>query len=135
MDLTKILLLLVMIYLHIVDDYRHQGILAQMKQKSYWEENAPDKMYRYDYMMALFMHSFSWTFMIMLVPAIYSLYFNDGFGDQNTTVMTLLAFFVLNLFDHMVVDNAKANLKYINLIMDQSIHLLQIILTWFVFIF
>ena len=69
----KILLLLTMIFLHIVDDYYLQGWLASAKQKSWWEQNALDKLYKHDYIMALFMHSFSWAFMIMLVPTIYEL--------------------------------------------------------------
>ena len=50
----KILLLLTMIFLHIVDDYYLQGWLASAKQKSYWEQNAPDELYKHDYIMALF---------------------------------------------------------------------------------
>ena len=55
-----------MIFFHIVDDYYLQGWLASAKQKSYWEQNAPDEMYKKDYIWALIMHSFSWAFMIML---------------------------------------------------------------------
>ena len=41
--------------------------LASMKQKSWWQkqEQYTDK-YKYDYIVALIMHSFSWAFMIML---------------------------------------------------------------------
>ena len=67
----QIFILLFMVMMHIVDDYYLQGILAKMKQKSWWEENAPNKLYRKDYLMALFMHSFSWAFSIMLPLAIY----------------------------------------------------------------
>ena len=134
MGLTKILLLLLMIYLHIVDDYRHQGILAQMKQKSYWEENAPDKMYRYDYIAALFMHSFSWSFMIMIVPTLYSLYYNTVSDNRDITVLIILLGFVLNLACHMITDHAKANKKCINLIVDQATHIVWIFATWAVFI-
>ena len=45
---NKIFILLLMIFLHIVDDYYLQGWLASAKQKSYWEQNAPDKLYKYD---------------------------------------------------------------------------------------
>ena len=60
------MILLTMIFLHIVDDYYLQGILAQMKQKKFWKEQAPDEKYKYDYIWALIMHGFSWAFMIML---------------------------------------------------------------------
>ena len=36
------ILLYAMVFLHIVCDYYLQGILAQMKQKSWREKNAPD---------------------------------------------------------------------------------------------
>lgn len=66
----KIFILFTMIFCHIVDDYYLQGWLASAKQKSWWEKNAPEKLYKYDYLAALFMHSFSWSFMIMLPPTI-----------------------------------------------------------------
>ena len=69
---------LLMIFCHIVDDYYLQGWLASAKQKRYWEENAPDKMYKHDYIWALIMHSFSWTFMIML-PVAFLMNFNIKF--------------------------------------------------------
>ena len=62
----KIIILLIMLFLHIVDDYYLQGILTKLKQKSWWEENAPNKLYKHDYIIALIEHAFSWTFMIML---------------------------------------------------------------------
>ena len=123
----KVLLLLAMIFMHIVDDYYLQGWLASAKQKSYWEQNAPDKLYKNDYMMALFMHSFSWTFMIMLIPTIYALIVATNI---NIVTWAILAFFVLNLCLHMITDDKKANRKEINLIQDQLVHLAQIIFTW-----
>ena len=126
----KILLLLAMIFLHIVDDYYLQGWLASAKQKSYWEQNAPDKLYKYDYIMALFMHSFSWAFMIMLVPTIYVLIA----AINNVVTIMIAIFFVVNLCIHMYTDNQKANKKKINLIQDQLVHLVQIIGTWVYFI-
>lgn len=121
--MNKVLLLLVMIFLHIVDDYYLQGWLASAKQKSYWEQNAPDKLYKHDYIMALFMHSFSWAFMIMVVPTIYALH-------TNANIPLIVTLFIGNLCLHMIVDNKKANKKEINLIQDQLMHLTQIIATW-----
>lgn len=111
-----------MVFCHIVDDYYLQGWLASAKQKSYWEQNAPEKLYKYDYVAALFMHSFSWTFMVMLVPTVYDVILFRG------TWYSLL--FVGNVLIHMFVDDLKANKKKINLIQDQSIHMLQVIWTW-----
>lgn len=110
---------LLMIFLHICDDYYLQGWLASAKQKGWWEKNAPQEKYRYDYLMALFMHSFSWAFMIML-PTLY--YYNF---TVNSLYLYLLG---VNLIIHMATDNAKANCKTINLLEDQAIHLTQI--TW-----
>lgn len=125
--MLKILLLLTMIFLHIVDDYYLQGWLASAKQKSWWEKNAPDELYKNDYIMALFMHSFSWAFMIMIIPTIYVL---NATSDINSASLVATIFFILNLFVHMITDTKKANRKEINLIQDQLIHLAQIIWTW-----
>lgn len=111
-----------MLFMHVVDDYYLQGILANLKQRSYWEEHAPDHMYRYDYLVALLMHSLSWSFCIML-PAVAS----RGFA-WNSDVTALFAF---NIVVHTVVDDAKANRRKINLITDQAIHLVQILMTFF----
>lgn len=119
---TKLIILVSMVFCHIVDDYYLQGWLASAKQKSYWEQNAPEKLYKYDYVAALFMHSFSWTFMVMLVPTVYDVILFGG------TWYSLL--FVGNVLIHMFVDDLKANKKKINLIQDQSIHMLQVIWTW-----
>ena len=96
----KVFILLSMIFCHIVDDYYLQGKLALMKQKQWWRDNYPQKMYQYDYLVALFMHSFSWTFMIMLVPTIYIVLFGGTFYPL---------LFVGNVMLHMFIDNEKAN--------------------------
>ena len=117
------MILLTIIFLHIVDDYYLQGILAQLKQKKFWKDNAPDEMYKHDYIWALIMHSFSWTFMIML-----PLFFIGAVGPVFYTV------FILNIAIHAIVDDLKANRFKINLWEDQLIHMLQIIITFLVFI-
>ena len=125
--MIKILLFLAMIFLHIVDDYYLQGWLASAKQKSYWKQNAPDKLYMHDYIMALFMHSFSWAFMIMIVPSVYTLITTININNASLGIALI---FLANLCIHMTTDNAKANLKKINLVQDQLIHLAQITITW-----
>lgn len=115
------MIFLTMIFLHIVDDYYLQGILAQMKQKKFWKEQAPDELYKYDYIWALIMHAFSWTFMIML-PLIFVSPISPAF----------YVIFVVNLAVHASVDNLKANKHKINLWQDQLIHLAQIILTFII---
>ena len=115
------MILLFMIFFHIVDDYYLQGILAKMKQREWWEENAPDYLYKYDWIIALIMHSFSWVFMVML-PIAYKLGFalSPLFGIM----------FGVNLIIHGITDHLKANELNINLIEDQLIHIGQILATF-----
>ena len=123
--MNNLFLVLSMILCHIVDDYYLQGWLASAKQKKYWQDNAPDKMYQYDYIWALIMHAFSWSFMVML-PIAFSLsfYVNVLFG----------VVFVFNVSIHAFADDLKANKKKINLWVDQIIHLTQIAITAIIFI-
>lgn len=123
-----ILILLSMVFFHIVDDYYLQGWLASAKQKKWWEKNTPDKLYKYDYIMALFMHAFSWSFMIMLPLVAYSCI------TGLTLKIGLVFWYIINLAIHAYVDNLKANKCKINLIQDQIIHLIQVAVTWAVFI-
>ena len=116
--------LLLMIFLHIVDDYYLQGVLANMKQKQWWQDNAPASLYRYDYIIALMMHSMSWAFMIMLPIAIKMSFDVGGL---------FVGAWVINAIIHGVIDDLKANKHKINLIQDQSVHMIQIVLTVIIF--
>ena len=118
-----VFILLLMIFLHIVDDYYLQGWLASAKQKQYWEENAPDPLYKQDYIWALIMHSFSWSFMIMLPLALMAS-FNIG--------ILFCFIFICNVSIHAITDDLKANKREINLWIDQIIHLCQIIGTFLI---
>ena len=115
---------MLMIFLHIVDDYYLQGWLASAKQKKYWQENAPEKLYKYDYVWALLMHSFSWAFMIML-PIAFNANFEIGIG--------YVVVFVANIAIHALIDDLKANKRKINLWADQIAHILQICMTFLLF--
>lgn len=123
--MSKIFVVLLMLFFHIIDDYHLQGILASMKQREWWQEHAPQQLYQHDYIMALAMHSMSWSFMIMLPVA-----FANGFDIG----MSFTFVFAVNTILHGFVDNLKANQKKINLIADQSIHLLQIAATAILFV-
>ena len=129
MNITWIIaILILMFFAHLVDDYYLQGWLALAKQKKWWEKNAPDKLYKFDYIMALFCHSLSWSIMIFLPILIYSLI-------NNVNLNWFYLAIPINLIIHAVVDDLKANKFKINLIMDQSIHFIQIIVTWVIFLF
>jgi hypothetical protein len=114
-------ILITMVFLHIIDDYCLQAsCLNNLKQKSWWEQNAPGKLYENDYIWALMMHGFSWAFMIMLPIAIYR-----GFNvDVNFFIMLLI-----NTAFHAGIDDLKANKYCINLWTDQLYHIGQIFST------
>jgi len=116
--------LLLMIFLHIVDDFYLQGWLASGKQRGWWIENAPADQYKNDYIWCLIMHSFSWAFMIMI-----PVFVNCGFVLDGIVMLV----FIGNVLLHAYVDNQKANVKVLNLWQDQIVHLLQIFLTWTIF--
>lgn len=117
------MILIAMIFCHIVDDYYLQGWLASAKQKKYWKElSSYSVKHKFDYIAALLMHAFSWTFMVMLpVAAVFKF---------NPEIEFFIAFSV-NFAVHAITDNAKANAMKINLVQDQTIHILQIIITFF----
>lgn len=109
-----------MIFFHVIADYNLQGWLASAKQKEWWKKNAPQELYKHDYLVALLMHSFGWTFLVMLPIAFY---FNC------IITPTFVATFIVNLVLHAVIDDLKANRNKINLVIDQALHIIQIGLT------
>jgi hypothetical protein len=117
-----VLIFFAMCFCHVVDDYYLQGILASMKQKNWWtkQESYEDK-YKNDYVIALIMHAFSWSFMILIPFLLLGL-----------PPIFLVIALVFNGTIHAFVDDLKANQKKINLVQDQSIHIGQIFLTWLI---
>lgn len=114
---------MLMVFMHIVDDFYLQGILAKLKQKSFWEENAPSTLYKYDYIIALAEHAFSWCICIH-IPMFAVWYMCGGFS-----LVAFIVNFIAQTVIHAVVDNLKANKLKINLIEDQLIHIVQISFT------
>lgn len=120
---------LFMIFMHIIDDFKLQGIMASMKQKSWWEnQEGYGKKYRYDYIPALLCHAFSWSMMIHL-PILVYFHFDMGYQWESFIFMI-----ICQCLFHAFVDNAKANWKSINLVYDQVTHFFQIGLSWSMFI-
>ena len=126
----EIFILISMLFCHIIDDYYLQGILASMKQKLWWEKNYPNEKYKNDYKMALFMHSASWSFMTLLPVSIYNIinYCTDAFWTMWFII------WIINLIIHMIVDDLKANKLKINLIIDQIIHIIQIVIAFVILV-
>lgn len=117
-----IFILILMILGHLIADYPLQGWLAQSKAKSYWQDTP--KMYKKDYIPALLCHATMWTIVMMLPIMLFSL--------DNMNWLWLSA--PINIAIHYVVDDLKANKKKINLWQDQLLHLLQITITWLVWV-
>ena len=116
-------IILLMILLHIIDDFVLQPIsLSKLKQKTFWESYLKDSnLYKNDYKVALIIHGLSWSIIIhipfMLLPI------NEYW---------ILFSVIINAIFHAWIDDKKANKLSINLLTDQIIHLFQII-TIFVF--
>lgn len=117
-----------MILLHIIDDFVLQPIcLSKLKQKQYWidackNQNLDYEKYQTDYITALCMHGLSWSIMIHL-PLFY-------FFDLNG--ISLMLSIMINTIIHAWIDDLKANKLRINLDTDQTIHILQIIMTFLI---
>ncbi len=103
---------------HILADYNLQGWLADAKQKDWWKTHAPEKRYRYDWIVALITHGAMWS-IIMLIPTFIIM--NDRISWYWYVGMILY-----NTAMHALIDHGKANLKLINLIEDQWMHAIQI---------
>ncbi|MCM1294996.1 MAG: DUF3307 domain-containing protein [Muribaculaceae bacterium] len=116
--------LFTMIFFHILDDFCLQSCwLVDGKQRAWWERNAPDHMYRHDYIVALLVHGFSWSFATM-IPLMVCI------GGKPTAAFYIML--IGNALLHSLIDDMKANRKRINLIADQLFHLLQLILAFVV---
>ncbi len=122
-------ILLLMILCHILDDFVLQkATLSNLKQHEWWEREIGTKeygmplMYKNDYKMALGIHALSWSIMIHLPLFIFDFEWYWLFISVTS-----------NWCIHFIVDDHKANLKTINLVQDQLIHLGQIGITFLVF--
>lgn len=117
------IILLGMIFCHILADFNLQGCLANLKQKLYWTKYS--KKYRDDWIIALILHSFFWSFAIVIPYIIYYIY-------NNFNVTIIIIAIIINTIIHSIIDNLKCNKFKINLIQDQLLHLVQIIITWLI---
>lgn len=129
MDYFTVLILMILI--HVIADFHLQGIMAQMKQKSWWTEQierAPEKdrkemreMYGHDHVPVLLLHGFEWTILVSL-PILYL---------SDWTLPPIMWFFLFCMVAyHALFDHMKCNLDCINLVQDQFLHMLQIVGIW-----
>jgi hypothetical protein len=127
-------LLMLCIWCHIIDDFVLQAAcLSNLKQRDWWKKQIGEMFeyspYREDYVVALIVHGLSWSFSI-LIPMI-------GYQLLTGTPLSVSFFwtaFCLNGLIHGIVDHLKANEQLINLVVDQGIHLVQILFTLFIFV-
>lgn len=124
------LILIGMLFCHIIDDFYLQGILAKMKQRIWWDQNYPNKLYENDYKMALALHSLSWCCCIH-IPIVMHIAYCDWYFNEYVFIIV----FIINWLVHVVVDDLKANKLKINLVTDQLIHIVQIIITWALYMY
>ena len=112
---------LIMILLHIIDDFVLQPIcLSKLKQKSFWETYVKDdEKYKFDYKVALVIHALSWAIMINL-PLMFIV---------SNEILVFISV-IINATIHAYIDDEKANKLNITLLEDQLIHLIQIGVTW-----
>ena len=122
-----IYLILAGLVLHIIADYMLQTeLMANTKQKQWWEANYPDKKYRFDWLMILFLHSFEWTVCVMLPVILYRIF---TVGTSLVEAILVLILVAVNTAIHMWIDDMKANQLRISLTQDQLAHIVQIIIT------
>jgi hypothetical protein len=119
-----------MILLGIIDDFVFQvQKLNVLKQKSEWVSyigNLDDfnrSKYKYDYIMATLIHGFSWSIMVHL-PFIVI----NGFKDS----LVLSVIIIIQAILHAFVDDLKANRYKINLWQDQTFHIMQTMISFYI---
>lgn len=119
-------LVLAMMLAHFVADFTLQGILADLKQRRWWQKKVQGDLdrskYRDDYIVALFVHSMYWSACVV-APFAFT-------GYVGTTCWSVL--FAINSVIHAGVDHLKANERDLNLVQDQCIHGVQLVVTAFI---
>ena len=120
-------LLPIMTFCHVIADYNLQGILANLKQTKWWEQNYHTDKDEQNAATAVRIHSGSWAFMIMLPIMLFMLITKQY--DFEFYIIALGA----NSLIHSCVDYAKCNAGIINYHTDQYIHIFQIGITWLIY--
>lgn len=132
-------LFLLMLLAHIVEDFHLQGKMADMKQKTWWHDRIVDsckwfpdeerpegfrrrmKAYGRDYVPVLILHGFEWAICVSIPVLFYT-----GFEPSAAYMIAMVAMALL----HSLVDHMKCNMRMINLIHDQAIHVIQVVALW-----
>lgn len=116
-------LVLAMMLAHFAADFTLQGILADLKQRRWWQKKVQGDLdkskYKDDYVAALFAHSMYWAACVV-APFAFT-------GYVGTMCWSVL--FAINSVLHAAVDHLKANDRDLNLVQDQCIHGVQLVVT------
>lgn len=108
-----------MLFCHVIEDFHVQGLLANLKQAKWWNEHFDDFVpYNKDYIVALLIHGFEWSFFVH-IPLMWFI----GF-----TPAICVSLFVNGLL-HSYIDDLKCNKEVTNLRQDQILHIVQIVIS------
>lgn len=126
---------IVMVLFHILEDFHLQGILASMKQKSWWQSECnklgikyESSKYKHDHIISLCIHALENSIFITL-PLIIDGLITTFTTNLNNSLFIGWAFIIFaNTVVHAFIDNFKCNNKGISLIIDQLLHFIFIIL-------
>ena len=146
-----VITLLMMVLMHIIEDFHLQGKMGDMKQKMWWEAKSWESVqeltfmndrldqhkrnlekYGRDYIPVLLLHGFEWS-MFIHMPILAARVIADGWAFSDVFLVLFTASVLVHAAVHVIVDHQKANRLLINLIMDQTIHMLQIVVTYVIF--
>lgn len=111
--LYKFLIFLIMLFCHII-----------------WEENHPNRLHENNFIMTLCEHAFSWACVTHIPIIIYLIV-----AGIEISVFCFTALFIFHWLIHFMTDDLNVNLLKINLIQDKIIHILQIVVLWFIYVF
>lgn len=116
------LIFLAMLFLHVLADFNLQGVLAKMKQKRWWAKRDGGK---YDYITALIIHGYSWSFMVHIPFALLIFLL-----ETSLHIPTLAMSIIVHAALHAIIDHEKANSRWFNLTEDQIFHVVQLVIIW-----
>ena len=146
-----IVVLFFMVLMHIIEDFHLQGIMGNMKMKSWWAKSFQkvyaktdnpeqekwvkeyQKKTQFDYVSVLLLHGFEWS-MFIHIPVLAVYWFTQGVVFDSTFMYVLCAVIFIQGLVHSVVDDRKANRLGISLVTDQSIHLIQILVSYLILV-
>lgn len=131
----KAFIFIAMVLLHILEDFHLQGILANMKQKSWWQSECVklgitygSSKYRHDHVISLIVHALENSIFITLPLIIDGLIATFTTNPNNSLFIGWAFIIFANTVAHAIIDDFKCNSKGINLIVDQILHFIFIIL-------